>query len=349
MINNEKLLDVSWGTIFKIGIGFFIFYIVYFIKDILIWFFFALIISFLFDPVINFLQKLKVPRLLSVIFVYVAVFGVLGLTIYLTAPVFFSELQQFSQLFPQYFEKVAPTLRELGFSSFESMETFIQSLGGIFKTASSDIFSAVAVFFGGISSMLFILSIALFLSLEEKSAKEMIKLISPRRYENYALSLWEKTEAKVSGWFASRVLACLFVGVIFFISLYLFNVKYSLSLALFAGVANFVPIIGPVLSAVVVFVFVGLDSWLKAIFVIIVLTLIHQIEGNILSPILTQKFIGLPPVLVLLSLAIGAKLLGILGAILSAPVAAAIFEFRSDFTKKEKPKTIEVKEIKQEI
>jgi predicted PurR-regulated permease PerM len=52
--------------------------------------------------------------------------------------------------------------------------------------------------------------------------------------------------------------------------------------------------------------------------------------------------------MVLLSLAVGAKLLGILGAILSAPVAAAIFEFRNDFIKKDKPKTIEVQEIKQE-
>jgi predicted PurR-regulated permease PerM len=348
MTNSEKVLDISWGTIIKIGVGLLAFYAIYLVKDILIWFFIALIISFLFEPAIIFLQKLRVPRILSVVFVYVAVFGILGLTIYLTAPTFFSELQQFSQFFPQYFEKVAPTLRELGFSSFESMDTFIQSLGGVFKKASSDIFSAIAVFFGGITSMLFILSIAIFLSLEEKSAKEMIKLVSPRRYENYILSLWEKTETKVSSWFASRVLACLFVAVIFFISLYLFNVKYALSLALFAGVANFIPIIGPVVSAFVVFVFVGLDSWLKAIFVIIVLTLIHQIEGNILSPILTKKFIGLPPVLVLLSLAVGAKLLGILGAILAAPVAAAIFEFRSDFLKKERPKTIEVQEIKQE-
>jgi predicted PurR-regulated permease PerM len=348
MINNEKLLDISWGTIFKIGIGIIAFYAIFLIKDILIWFFFALIISFLFEPGILFLQKLRISRILSVVFVYVAFFSLLGLTIYLTAPTFFAELQQFSQLFPQYFEKVAPTLRELGFSSFESMDSFIQSIGDMLRKASSDIFSAIAVFFGGLSSMIFILSIALFLSLEEKSAKEMIKLVSPRRYENYILSLWEKTQLKVSGWFASRVLSCLFVGVVFAISLYLFNVKYSLSLALLAGVANFVPIIGPVVSGLVAFVFVALDSWLKAIFVVVILVLIHQIEGNILSPILTKKFVGLPPVMVLLSLAVGAKLLGILGAILSAPVAAAIFEFRNDFIKKDKPKTIEVQEIKQE-
>lgn len=347
MPNSEKILDISWSAIVKVGVGFFIFYIIYSLKDILILFLVALIISFLFEPAIRFLQKFKINRTVSVIFVYVAVFGILGIIIYSTAPTFFSEFQQFSQLFPQYFEKVAPTFRGLGFSSFENIEVFVQSIGGTFSQASSNIFNAVGVFFGGIASMLFVLSIAVFLSLEEKSSKEIIKLLAPRRYENYALTFWEKTETKVSGWLASRFLSCLFVGVVFLISLYLLNVDYALSLALFAAVADFVPIVGPILSGLVCFVFIGLDSWLKAVFVVIVLILIHQIEGNIISPILTKKFIGLPPVLVLLSLAIGAQFLGVLGAILAAPVAAAIFELRNDFLKNHKANTVGVQDVKQ--
>lgn len=347
--NSEKILDISWSAIVKVGLGFFAFYIIFSIKDIIILFLLALIISFLFEPVIHFLQKLKISRTLAVIFVYVAFFGIMGLVIYSAAPVFFSEFQQFSQLFPQYFEKFAPTLRGLGFSSFENIDSFIQSIGGMFGAASSNIFSAVGVFFGGIASMLFILSIAIFLSLEEKSSREIIKLLAPRRYENYALAFWEKTEAKVSGWLASRLLSCLFVGVVFLISLYLLDVEYALSLALFAAVADFVPIIGPILAGMVCFVFVGLDSWLKAVFVVIALTLINQIEGNIISPVLTRRFIGLPPVLVLLSLAIGAQFLGILGAVLAAPVAAAIFELRNDFLKNQKNSAniVEVQDIKQ--
>jgi predicted PurR-regulated permease PerM len=347
MTSNEKILDVSWSAIFKVGVGFFIFYIIYSIKDILILFLLALIIAFLFEPVIAFLQKLRITRVIAVIFVYVAFFGTLGMVIYSAAPKFFSEFQQFSQLFPQYFEKFAPTFRGLGFSSFENVESFVQSIGGMFGKASTDIFSAMGVFFGGIASMLFILSISIFLSLEEKSSKEIIKLLAPRRYESYALSFWEKTEAKVSGWLASRVLSCSFVGVVFFISLYMLDVDYALSLAFFAAVADFVPIVGPILSGLVCLVFIGLDSWLKAIFVVIALTLIHQIEGNIISPILTKKFIGLPPVLVLLSLAIGAQFLGVLGAILAAPVAAAIFEIRNDYLKNQKSSIVEVQDIKQ--
>ena len=335
-MNGDKVLDISWGTILKISLAFLIFYIIYLVKDILVWFIFALIISVLFNPAVTFLQRIKVPRILAVIFIYVAIFGILGLFVYWMAPVFFSEIQQFSQLFPQYFEKIAPPLRDLGVEAFENMESFSQALGSILQKASSDILSALAVFFGGVGSTIFVLSIALFLSLEGKWVERVIGLLSPRKYEAYVLALWERSQTKVAGWFGSRILLALFVGVAVFIMLHLFNVEYALSLALLAGVLDFIPVLGPVFAGAVAFIFIALDSWVKAIFVLIGFVLIQQIEGNILSPILTRKFVGLPPVLVLLSLAIGAKLLGILGAVLAIPLAGIIFEFLRDFLRKKK-------------
>ncbi|MDD2696729.1 MAG: AI-2E family transporter [Candidatus Pacebacteria bacterium] len=335
-MNGDKVLDISWGTILKISFAFLIFYIVYLIRDILIWFIFALIISVLFNPAIKFLQKLRIPRTLAVIFIYVAIFGILGLTIYWTAPMFVLEIQQFSQLFPQYFEKIAPPLRGLGIEAFESMETFTQAIGNMLQKASSDILSALALFFGGIGSTIFILAIALFLSFEEGWVEKVISLLSPKKYEAYVLSLWERSQNKVSGWFGSRILTCVFVGIAFFITLYLFNVKYALSLSLLAGVLNFIPVLGPVIVGAVAFLFVALDSWLKALFVLIAFFLIQQVEGNIIAPILTKKFVGLPPVMVLISLSVGAKLLGILGAVLAIPLTGILFEFIRDFLKRKK-------------
>lgn len=338
-MTENRVLDISWGTILKISLAFLIFYIIYLVRDVLVWFIFALIVSVLFNPAINFLRKLKIPRVLSVIFVYVAIFGILGLIIYLTAPMFILEIQQFSQLFPQYFEKVAPSLQGLGIEAFESMETFTQAIGQMLQKASSDILSALALFFGSIGSTIFILSIALFLSLEERCVERMVGLLSPKKYEVFVLSIWERSQNKVAGWFGARILTCIFVGLAVFITLSLFNVKYALSLALLAGILDFIPVLGPIFVGAVIFGFVALDSWLKALFVLIVFVLIQQIEGNILSPVLTKKFVGLPPALVLISLAVGAKLLGILGAVLAIPLAGILFEFLKDFFKKRKEET----------
>ncbi len=335
-MNGDRVLDISWSTILKVSFALLCFYIIYLVRDILVWFIFALIISILFNPGVTFLQRLRVPRVLAVIFIYVAIFGLLGILIYATAPMFVNEIRQFSQLFPQYFGKIAPPLRGLGVEAFESMESFTQALGETLQRASSDIFNALAIFFGGIGSTIFVLAIALFLSLEEKGVERVIALLSPKRYESYILSLWIRSQTRVAGWFGSRILTCFLVGLAVFITLRLFNVNYAFSLALLAGVFDFVPVLGPIIVGAIAFVFVALDSWLKAFFVLIAFILIQQIEGNILSPILTKRFVGIPPVLVLISLALGAKLLGILGAVLAIPLAGILFEFLRDFLQKRK-------------
>jgi predicted PurR-regulated permease PerM len=93
MNNNNKVLDVSWGTILKVSLTFLCFDVVFLVRDILVWCIFALIISILFNPAIAFLQRLRIPRVISIIFVYTVIFGIIALFIYWTAQMFISEIQ----------------------------------------------------------------------------------------------------------------------------------------------------------------------------------------------------------------------------------------------------------------
>ncbi len=335
-MNNEKILDISWGTLLKIGIAFFGFYIVYLVRDILIWFIFALIISVLFTPAIDFLQKRRIPRVVATVFIFIFVFAVLGILIYLIAPVFIAEIQQFTKLFPQYFERFAPPLKELGFEVSDSFEALTRSFQEWLVQASGSILSAIASIFGGIFATITIFILAIFLSLEERGTEKAIRILFPKRQEEEALDIWRSCQSKVSGWFGVRLLACLFVGVMSYIALRLFNINYPFVLALFAGVTNIIPIVGPIIAGVVIALIAALNSPWIAILILFVFIIIQQIEGNILTPILTKRFIGLPPALVLLSLMIGGKFWGILGAILAIPLAGIIFEFTRDFLKKKK-------------
>jgi len=335
-MNQDKVLDISWGTILKIGIAFFGFYILYLIRDILIWFIFALIISILFNPAIDFLQRRKIPQAIATIFIFIFIFGILGFLIYLITPVFVSEIQQFTKLFPQYFEKFAPPLKELGLEVFESFEIFTKNFQEWLISASTSIFAALSAIFGGIFATLTIFILAIFLSLEEKGIERVIRVFSAKKQEQEVLNLWKSCQAKVSGWFGAKILACLFVSILSYIALWLFKINYPFALALFAGITNIIPIVGPILAGVMIALIAALDSWLKAFLILIVFILIQQIEGNILTPILTKKFIGLPPALVLISLLIGGKLWGVLGAILAIPLAGIVFEFTRDYLKKRK-------------
>jgi len=336
MSDQAKLLDISWGTILKLAIAGLVIYILFLTKDILVWVLFGLIISILFAPAIDFLRRMRVPRVLGVVSVYSVTFGVLALIIWSMAPLFVNEIQRFSQLFPQYFETLSPILQGFGVAAFSDVQTFFDALSFGVEKIAGNIFSALFVVFGGIFSTIFVLSISIFFSIEEKSIEKTIGLLFPKKYEAFALDLWERSQRKVSGWFASRLITSIFVGVATYLTLFLFNVQYPFSLGLLATILNFIPIIGPLVTGLLLFILVALDSTLKAIFILLAFTLIQQIEGNILTPLLTKKFLGIPPALVLIALAVGLQLWGIMGAILAIPLAGIIFEFLRDFLRKRK-------------
>jgi predicted PurR-regulated permease PerM len=335
-MDDEKLLDISWAAILKIAFAIFFFYLLYQVKEILILIIFAFIISLLFNPAINFLERKKVPRILSALFVYLLVFGLISLFFYLIVNSFVLEIQKFLEFLPQYFEKISPTLRELGFQTFENFETLITELAKNLGKMGTHLFNALFVIFGGISSAIFVLVLAIFFSLEEAGFGEIFSLFFPKKYEESILEIWEDCQKKISGWFGTRIIACGVVGLLSYFAFFLFDVKYSFTLAFLAGILNFIPILGPIFTGAIILLLISFDSLNKAILSLIAFILIQQIEGNILTPILTKRFLSLSPSLVLISLVIGGKLAGILGAILAVPLTGILFEFLKGFFAKKR-------------
>lgn len=333
---NEKTLDISWKSIFKISLIVIAIYLLYLIKSILIWFIFALVISVLFNPAIDFLKRRKIPRVLGAIFVYVGFFGIFILLIYLMVPVVITESKEFAQAFPDYFDRISPALKEIGFQAFTDIDNFFRTARATLETMTGNIFNALFLFFGGLFTTLFIIVTAFFISIENKVIEKTLMLLFPKKYEAYAFHLWERCEKKVTSWFGARILACIFVGVLSYIMFLIFGVEYAFTLSLFAGVFNFIPYIGPLLTSLIIFLIVFPTEMLKAIFVLVGFILIQQIENNIISPILMKKIVGLPPALVLIALVIGGTLWGILGAILVIPLFGILFEFLKEFLHKRK-------------
>lgn len=335
----EKILDISWRTILKISVAVLIFYILFSVREILVLFVFALTISILFNPAINFFQKRRLPRVGAIILIYVGIFGILSLLIYLVVPLFIAEIKTFLGFFPQYFEKISPLLRGLGFQAFENIESFLRILGDTLEKMAENIFNVLFTIFGGVFTTIFVVITAIFLSLEEKTIEKTLFLLFPKRYEAQVLDVWARCQKKVAGWFGARILACIFVGVASYIAFLLFNIEYPFTLALFAGVFNFIPYVGPLLTGVILFFIIfPTESLMKVILVLIAFTLIQQIENSILSPILMKKFVGLPPALVLVSLVVGGHLWGLLGAVLAIPLFGILFEFLKEFLQRRREK-----------
>jgi len=343
-MSKEQVLDISWEAIIKIFITILALYFIYLTREVALWFFFGLATSVILDPAINFLRKLWVPKMIAILSVYLSIFGILGLLIYLTAPIFIIELKQFSSNLPDYFVKISPLLQSLGLDAAASFKEFTSFLLGGLEQSSKSVFQAVMAFFGGVSSAIFILTVALFLSMEGNGAEKFLILITPKKYENQISAFFKTSQKKVAGWFGARILACAFVGIACFIVFYIFNVKYAFLLALISGILNFVPYIGPVLTVIVMLVFtaVSSESWAIVAYVLIAFFIIQSIENFLLTPLLMKKMIDLPPVLVLISLLVGAKLFGFLGTIFAVPVFGIVYEFLKEFLEKRREEVSQI-------
>ena len=333
-----QTLDISWGTIAKVFVAIFIFYIIYLARSIALWFLFAVAISVLLEPAINAFRKIHIPKIISILIVYLSIFGILGILIYLSAPVFASELKQFVQNLPSYFAQINPFLKQLGISSAQNLNDLIKNYVSGSGESSEGILGALMAFFGGISSTIFILTMAFFISLEEKGVKNVLLLLAPAKYEEYIKTIFERVQTKVAGWFGARLLACIFVGAASYIVFYIFGIKYAFILALISGFLDFIPYIGPWVTTILLLVFIAVSSgsWLTVIYVLVAITIIQEIENKLLTPLLMKKMTDIPPVLVLVSLLLGAELFGFLGMIFAVPIFGIIFEFVKEFLERKK-------------
>jgi len=340
-MSQTNTLDISWGAIIKVFIAIFIFYIIYLSREIALWFLFALAISILLDPAINALRKIHIPRIIAILVVYFSIFGILGLLIYLTAPLFISEMRQFLQYLPGYFEQISPFLKQFGVDTVQNFDDLTNVISTNLQQSSKSIINALMVFFGGVAATISILTMAFFLSLEEKGVENIILLLCPDRYDNQIKNIFKRVQKKVSGWFAARLIACLFVGIASYIVFFIFGIKYAFVLALISAFLNFIPYIGPWVTSILLIVLIAISSgsWITVVYVLVAVTLVQEIENKLLTPLLMKKMADIPPVLVLVSLLLGAQIFGFLGMIFAVPVFGIIYEFIKEFLERRKEET----------
>jgi len=326
-----EMIDITWRAIFKVIAAVILFYLLFLLRDIVIWALIALFISILFDPLVDALEKKKMGRVLAAVIVYFSSLLVCGLLVFIVVPPLIQETQYFSSTFSQYFDKVPVFLDQLGLNSFDGIYSLDSSLNQSLINISSNILNIFISLFGSIFAGMTIFLLSLFMSIEEKEMMKGLKLITPKGFEEQVLERWDRSQHHVVAWFGSRLICCVFVAITTFILCVFLNIKFSIALAILAGILNIIPMVGPIISGIALAALAFSISLPTAIIATIFLFLIQQVESNVLMPVLTKKMSGLPSVVVLMALLIGGALGGIVGAILAIPMAGIIFEGLKDY------------------
>jgi len=302
--------------------------------------FLALILATLIDGAAEFFKKFKIPRIVSVIFLYLAIAVLFYFSFYFLIPPVIQEVEQLSINVPNYIENFSPQLEQIRsfwdqYKTSETLQKSLFALGEKMISITSNITSFVSVAFGGVITTIVIIFISLLLSLEEKGVEKFLGLFVPAQSQKDFTKLLVLLQKKIRGWFLGRFFSAVVVGLLIYFGLFLMGVKYKVTLAIIAAIFEFVPIIGSWFAAIIGVVLTALQSLKFGFFSLIMYLVVQQLESSVLSPFFMKRTTGINPVLSIIALMIGAELGGFLGVLIAIPLAVVILEIVNDSRKKQ--------------
>ena len=326
-------------SIFFIVSGLFVLIFLFIERAILTPFILAAIFAYIFNPVVNFFDhKLKLPRTLSVIVIYLFIISLIvssGIIFSKRISEESSDIQSEARMatinaknqisgMPDWLK---PTVNDT-LSTFERSTTFsYPSIFPLFPQAVSRIFGLI----------IFLFSAFYFLK-EGRSMFDKLLNFVPNDYKIEVDILIRKINSVLVSYLRGQLFLVFFVSLVLFILLTILGVKFSLILAVFSGFAEIVPIIGPIVAAAVTAIIafvVGTSNFnlnpLQISFaVIIIYFIVRQVQDYLINPYIMGKITKLHPLIILFAVIAGEHSAGILGLILAVPIAGIlkiIFEY----------------------
>ena len=336
-------INISSGTIIRtvlIGIGF---YLLYLLRDVVLVVLTAVTIASAIEPGVKALMRRKVPRVLAVVMLFLLLGLIFVAILYFFLPTFIHDLLRLLDALPKYVDGTSNPLSQTALGGVLpdlSISNVVDGLSTTLSDATGGIFSTVSGIFGGIVSFILIIVLSFYLSVQEDGVGDFLGVITPSQYEEYVIGLWKRSERKIGLWLQGQLLLGVIIGILTFLGLSILGVSGALFLAFTAMILELIPIFGIILALVPALAVAFTDGGITlAILVLGLYVIIQQFENHLIYPLVVRKIIGIPPILVILTLIIGLKLAGFIGVILSVPFAAVIVEIVSDVERKKFNKT----------
>lgn len=323
----------------------------WYLKDIFISIIVAVVFASAISPLATRLHKYYIPRAVTVFVILAAAVAIFVSIFVLLVPTIYTEFATFSKSF-YVFQRdainyiasytgnkqlVSDVIRDWSLEDIQNVATSIITSG---SSAASSAFGSVTYF---VFQTVFIFVITFYLAVLPNGVERFLRVITPPKRENYIISLWERSQKKIVAWAKGQFILGLMIAVSIYIGLTIIGMPNAFLFALLAGVGEVIPMVGMMIAtvpAVLVALLSGGTAF--AMTVLIFYVLVTQFENHILAPLIVNKVVGIPSVIVIISLVIGGSLAGFWGVLLAVPIAATIMEFVGDIesSKKEQIESI---------
>lgn len=311
--------------------------LLYLLAPILTPFVAAALLAYIGDPLADGLQRLKMPRTLAVVCVFLLTFSLLGLLVLLVLPLIQTQVGALLNSLPGIVAEVEqvwlPRLTAfLGDTSGEEvgLAAFLADYSDMAASWGSGMLQSISKSGGAVAAAvisLFLIPILTFYLLRDWDwIMQRIAALIPSRQRETVLMLARETDDVLGAFLRGQILVMFALSVIYTVGLTIVGVKYAVAIGVVAGLVSFVPYLGFVFGIALAGITVVMEPepLLLLLGVLATFAIGQFIEGSLLTPKLVGDRIGLHPVLVIFAIAAGGQLFGFFGILLALPAAAVL-------------------------
>ncbi|MET1015084.1 MAG: AI-2E family transporter [Paenisporosarcina sp.] len=294
----------------------------------------ATIAYYLLRPILNGLIKLRVPKIWGILFILLALIGLITLLIVAVFPFLRDQTSTLIQEFPEYFRKLVVSLdaflRTSVFSSYYvnlDVDKIINEIPRDIGDTISDTLGGVATGIGKVISTLTGLVLAivtvpfiLFYLLKdgEKLPQYILKLLPPRMRED-AAHVMKEADKQISAYIQGQILVAMCIGFMVFIGFLIIGMDYALLLGVLAMITSVVPYLGPIIAVTPAAIIAIVTSPFMLVKLALVWTVVQLVEGKFISPQIMGKSLHIHPITIIFVLLTAGSLFGVPGVILGIP------------------------------
>lgn len=276
------------------------------------------------------LERRRVPPAIAIALIYLMVLGILGLLIVLVIPPLVSQIAGVGRQLPELLERYQE-LRRLYESlrqQYPELRPFEQEIGGLGGQLLSDIGASLSRLpqrlFGLVFDVLSVMVISTLLVARRQELLRAVLDLTPPEHRERMRAVLTAIWVRLGQYLGAKLTVMLIVGTLTYLALWLIGVPSSLLLAVIVALCEIIPRVGTWLARIPLFILAATAGWLTLGLTIASSIAIQNLKGLVISPFIEGSQLDLHPLLAFLSVLIGAALLGLAGAALAIPAAAAI-------------------------
>lgn len=284
----------------------------YQIRSILVMIFVAFILMTAVTPIIKLTNKLKIPSMLVMVLLYIALIALISTLVASLVPAVISQTKGLTQSLPDYLHRLELTFN----TQFDPSIT-----SGYLSSVPTNLLKIVSGTFSNLLNILTLFFMSYYLLIERPHLhKYLMHLLPDDDREKTAEKIVNEVEKGVGGWVRGELLLMAIVGGMTYIGLAALGVPYVLPLAVLAGLLEAVPNIGPTVAAVPATILGFTVSPIVGFGALAMSILVQQLEGAFIVPRVMQSATGAKPIITLTALIIGYTMGGVTGAVLAMPL-----------------------------